>query len=310
MQAFNAICKYLHKNTASVLMRISQDIKEKTMEIVLRVNQALYVVCTDGTRFISPCGDCLYQCNANTYNVSFEEVKDAVLRACGYAVYAHDDELKRGFVSLDKGNRMAITGNLGTVYDAPSDLSYISSVRLRIARNIKMRTDFVFESNRICSTLIIGPPASGKTTVLRSIAENLSSGHYNQFFRTAVVDERNEIFPKGLIQSPCADVLSGVQKAIGINTALRLCSPQVIICDEIGSPEEADAILDSLNSGVKFICSMHARTKEELFCKKCFRVLHERYVFERLIFLDPLSVPGTISEIVDIQELTQCEACC
>ncbi len=307
MQAFNAACSYLHRKTREVLFNIPEELKEKTMEIVLRSQQSLYLICTDGIRFVDNQGTC-FRCNPkNAYQVSFYEIREAVLRACGYALYAHKDEIINGYISLGNGCRMAITGKLGTVHDAPADLSSVTAVRLRIGRYLKTNTDFLFSSDKLLSALLVGPPASGKTTILRSIAMNLSNGTCGDFYRVAVIDERNEIFPDGLIQAACVDVISGLKKESGINTALRLCSPQVIICDEIGTLSEAKAILDSLNSGVKFICSMHAGNRSELFQRNCFSCLYEKKVFERLVFLDSFSLPGRITEYIDTAEMKSCK---
>jgi len=306
MQAFNGVCRYLHKQTETVLQNVEKEIKMKTMEIVLRAQTALYLVCTDGTYFVTPQGKCVQNCPSDMHVVSFTEVREAVLRACGFSVYAHRNELMNGYISLGNGCRMAIIGTLGTMHGAPADLSAITAVRIRIGRLIKADTDFLFDSDMLCSVLLAGPPASGKTTMLRCIAENLAGGTYGRYYRVSVVDERNEIFPDGLIRSPCADVLSGIKKEKGINAALRLCAPQVIVCDEIGTFAEAAAILDSLNSGVKFICSMHAAVREELFRRDCFIRLYEKQVFDRFIFLDPHSSPGRIAEIVDKTEMIHC----
>ncbi len=307
MHAFNMACSYLHKKTETVLLNVPRKIKEKTMEIVLRADQAIYLVCTDGTCFVGEDGNCVQYGPINDYKVSFAEIREAVLRACGYAMYAHSDEIRNGYISMGNGCRMAITGMLGTIHNAPAELSSVTAVRIRIGRHIRVNTDFLFKQDKICSVLLVGPPASGKTTLLRSVAQNLSDGTYGRFYRVAVIDERNEIYPDGLIQSPCADVITGRKKEIGINTALRLCSPQVIICDEIGTLAESEAILDSLNSGVKFICSMHAGARDELFRRHCFVRLYEKQVFERIVFLETNSSPGRVSEIIDVAEMMPCE---
>lgn len=54
------------------------------------------------------------------------------------------------------------------------------------------------------------------------------------------------------------DVLSGYPKHIGMQHALRALSPQVLICDEIGGMQDAQAIADAVNAGVQVIASIHA----------------------------------------------------
>lgn len=84
------------------------------------------------------------------------------------------------------------------------------------------------------------PPNVGKTTLIRDIAKTLSSGKFAH--RMAIVDTRGEIYIKTAFENSIADVLSGYPRAKGIEIATRTMSPEVIICDEIGTLEEAKAI--------------------------------------------------------------------
>ena len=47
-------------------------------------------------------------------------------------------------------------------------------------------------------------------------------------------------------------------------TAVKVMSPQILICDEIGSSEDNEALQYALNSGVKLIASCHASSLDEL----------------------------------------------
>lgn len=307
MYDFDEICKILSVQTTSILKKMANLMKQDVLEIVLRRNSPLYVVCMRGIYFVSDDGKCTKKPEIGSHIVMQSEINDAILRACGYSLYAHRNELLNGYISLGNGCRMALIGGLGSFRDALVDLSSVDAVRLRIARKIRLETNYIISDNRPRSALIIGPPSSGKTTVLRSIAENLSDGLYEDFFRVCVVDERNEIFPIQMNRPPCLDVLSGIKKSKGINTALRLCSPEVIICDEIGTKEEAESICDSINSGVKFICSVHAENLREIMKKEYVMLLLNKQVFDLVVILKGIEHPGEVAKIVNIGEFQLCE---
>ena len=73
----------------------------------------------------------------------------------------------------------------------------------------------------------------------------------------------------------CTDVIAGRDKREAVLTALRLLSPEVIVCDEIGSARETECLLEGLNSGVILIASMHARDLPQLARRGQFRRLFE-----------------------------------
>ena len=89
----------------------------------------------------------------------------------------------------------------------------------------------------------------GKTTVLRDIARQLSNGVFGaQGKRVCIIDERAEIAGavNGVAQLDVGlrtDVLDACPKAQGMMMALRSLSPEVLITDELGSEEDAAAVL-------------------------------------------------------------------
>ena len=57
-------------------------------------------------------------------------------------------------------------------------------------------------------------------------------------------------------------------------------TPQLIICDEIASQEEANEVLLAVNSGVKLIATAHASSYEELTTKNTLESLFKNKVFD------------------------------
>ncbi|MDP3486426.1 MAG: ATPase, T2SS/T4P/T4SS family, partial [Bacillota bacterium] len=147
-------------------------------------------------------------------------------------------------------------------------------------------------------TLVISPPQAGKTTLLRDIARQLS----DKGQRVCIVDERSEIAGcyNGCPQLDVGlrtDVMDGCPKAEGMLMALRALSPDVIITDEIGRAEDAAAIEEALNSGVRVIASAHGSTYEEVAARPNLSTLLQRGLFQRVVILSNRRGPGTIEYI-------------
>ncbi|MDO5124425.1 MAG: stage III sporulation protein AA, partial [Eubacteriales bacterium] len=182
----------------------------------------------------------------------------------------------------------------------------ISTVSLRIAREIIGCGEFLAEdiSKNNGGLLLCGAPISGKTTVLRDIARLLSTT-YNR--RVSVVDSRGELsaVKRGIPQLDVGlcDVLSFYPRALGIEQSVRCLSPEFIICDEIGSLGDADAIITGINSGVNFIATAHASSKEELLKKINIKNLLDLGAFRNVAFLKGRTSPGEVQKIYEIGEI-------
>lgn len=212
---------------------------------------------------------------------------------CGGSVYRYFDRLKDGFAVDEDGWRMGICSQrtAGSVF-LPH---HISGINLRIPRQApfaakpiieKMKTEGVF------SLLICSAPGEGKTTLLRSLGALLSLGNMGiSPLRVAVVDQREELFPPNMkIQAGLLDVLPAYEKREGIEQATRLFSPQVILCDEIGSLDEAEAVLGACSGGCTVIASAHAATLYEAQCSPALAKLMGSGKFRYGLFLE--KIPG------------------
>ena len=129
--------------------------------------------------------------------------------------------------------------------------------------------------------IICGVPCSGKTTVLRDVARILS---LHDRRRVSLVDTRGELASvyrgEPQLNVGLSDTLSAYPRAQGIIQAVRVFSPEFILCDEIGSPKDASAILNGLNSGVRFLVTAHAGDYTELKSKPFIRDVLAKYVPE------------------------------
>ncbi len=217
---------------------------------------------------------------------SQKEISSLVSAFCKSSVYAYENEIKEGFITINGGHRVGISGKAVTNENGIKNIIRFSGVNIRIAREFKNCADgcirHIYEDKRIYNTVIISPAGVGKTTVLRDIARQLSKN-----FKVSVIDERSEIAASvdGVPQFDVGvqtDVLDGFPKPEGIMCALRSLSPDVIITDEIGTERDMSAIKNLLSGGCKTVATMHGYSIEEAVSKK--KELLE--LFERAILLE------------------------
>ncbi len=292
------ICEKIQR----LLAFVPDEIKANAQEIRLRANRNVIIVCPEKSYFLLPSGN-ISENNSSLIMTSLD-IQETFKKLCNYSVYSYQNQIKNGFITLKGGHRAGICGTAVVTDGKITNLRDISSINIRIAKEIKGCSNAVLETieSGESGVLIAGPPASGKTTILRDIARNLSLKHQ----KVAIVDERSEIgaihqgqpsFDIGL-----CDVLDGYPKGDGILQAIRVLSPNVIICDEVGMESDVVAIEQSLNAGVKIIASIHARNLEELLKRPQAKSLLNSGAFEKIIFLDNQNNPGKIFKIYETGE--------
>ena len=235
--------------------------------------------------------------------VTANQLAESVITLCENAVHSHSRELAQGYITIKGGHRAGISAT--AVYDENGNLTGLrkpTAIVLRIARSFENVSNELIKRafcDGICGLLIAGAPASGKTTMLKDLARRLSQGAVAGCERVAVVDERGEL--SGFCGAAC--VMNGYQKAQGMLIAVRNLSPQVIICDELGSTEEIKAVQQVLNSGVAVITSVHAADREELLQKSAVMRLLRCGAFAKTAFLSQFPHPCSIKEVVDTDAL-------
>lgn len=202
-----------------------------------------------------------------------------------------------------RGEKRSVTSDLfGACSSAAGCGGEKSSVPLAISGACPSAADYGRMVVR--NTLIISPPKCGKTTMLRDLARNLS----NAGFRIGICDERSEIAgcydgKTSYDLGPRTDVLDGCPKADGILMLIRAMSPDVVMTDEIGKPEDAAAIRSALSAGVKIITTIHGSSFEDA-AKSAVGSLITDHVFETLIFLSAQPVTGTVEKILRMPEVS------
>ncbi|BDR67366.1 stage III sporulation protein AA [Clostridium tetani] len=248
------------------------------------------------------------------YIATLEEVGSIVKRMSSYSIYAYDDEIKQGYITINGGHRVGICGKCVVEREKVKTIKYPASLNIRICREVAGCSDkilpYILKSSMVENTIIISPPNCGKTTLLRDIAKKLSNGISKldlKGMKVCVIDERSEIAScvNGVPQLNLGlrtDVLDSCPKSQGIMMAIRSMSPDVIVCDEIGSTEDIESIIKAMNSGVKLITTVHGYDVKDIYEREVFKGAIENKVFQKAIVLSSRKGVGTVEYIYSFEE--------
>lgn len=304
------VLPYLPQHIQSMIKKLPDEIRNEIEEIRLRQNKPLMVSCSRSDYFISfegfPVKDACF-----AYTVTEADLKSAVQLVCNFSMYSVEEELRNGYVTVNGGHRVGIAGKTVLENGKIKTIRDIAFLNYRIARQVIGAADTVIDyvirsPDLIFNTLILSPPQCGKTTILRDLIRQLSNGVKKHGFhgsKIGLVDERSEVAaasfgkPKNDVGLR-TDVLDGCPKAEGIIMMIRSMSPEIIATDEIGRIEDADAIVDAVNAGVKVITTIHGSDLNDFLKKQDLKRLH-KHVFERYIILSRRKGAGTVEIIMD-----------
>lgn len=284
------------KNIQTILKIIPRDISntieiDKLEEIRIRANRNMILKYIDKE-------------DITDYIPSQREILGMLQTFCENSIYSYQSQICNGFITLAGGHRVGITGSIAMKDGQIINVTYVSSLNIRIAKEIIGASDKVLpeviENNQINNTLIVSRPGCGKTTILRDLTRNIS----NMGYTVSLIDERGEISAmyKGVPQNDVGlrtDILENVSKSLGMKIAVRTMAPQVLVADEIGSKEDIDAINYGICSGVKGIFTAHGSNLNELNLNETLRKLYEEKIFNKIIFLEKM---GKISNIYTLDK--------
>ncbi|RSK27806.1 stage III sporulation protein AA [Bacillus sp. HMF5848] len=265
-------------------------------EIRMRVERPLELVIHGEPQYLS-------------YIVSKEDASLFLNKISQFSIYALEEELKRGYITVQGGHRIGLAGKVVTEQGVVKFIRDVTSFNIRIAKQkIGLADELIpyIYDEAWYNTIIIGPPQSGKTTMLRDIARYISSGNKDARIiakKVGIVDERSEIAGclKGIPQhtfGPRVDVLDACPKAEGMMMMIRSMSPDVLVVDEIGRMEDAEAILEAVNAGVSLVMTVHGTSYSDLYRRPSLQKIMEVGVFTRLVELSRRHGPGTIEKIL------------
>ena len=212
--------------------------------------------------------------------VELSDISAALELLTDGAIYSRRDTISRGYISIGAGVRVGICGSASYDDGTLVGISEPSALVFRIPTGeFDCRRELLSTFDR-CKrgALIYAPPGGGKTSALRSLARDLGE----RGDEVAVIDERRE-FIETDYRFAAVDILKGYKRADGIEIALRTLSPSVIIVDEVGRLGEAEAMLETLSSGVRVAVTAHATNIDEVLRRPSLRPFLENGIVDFLI---------------------------
>ncbi len=272
----SALDKFLPPRLVSELRELRGS--EKIEEIRLRAFGRCSLTVSNGNIFLNTA-------------LTRQELGSTLARMCGNSLYAHKDTINNGYLTLEGGIRVGICGRAATADGNVLGVYDISALNIRLPSPIRSVGEPVCRlikgMKQSSGVLVYSPPGVGKTTLLRSVAYNMSSGA--EAWRVALIDTRGELGCFEEMRGVSMDILSGYPKGIGIEIAARTMNAQLMVCDEIGGEGEARSIISAQNCGVPLLASAHGDTVRGLLRRTEIYRLHKAGVFGVYVGIERLA---------------------
>jgi len=310
--AWPEVLSVLPLNLRKIITGVRPEILCRVEEIRIRVLRPLMLGLDSGDAMLAD-GGALTENLQKAYMVGEEEVERCLQLISGSSIYALEEEIRNGFITISGGHRVGLTGKAVLDQGKVKTLKYFSGINIRISREITGSARSLMpriidrEGGTIHHTMIFSPPRCGKTTVLRDAVRMISDGAPECGLpgqAVGLVDERSEIAGcyRGIPRRNIGirtDVLDGCPKAEGMIMLLRSMGPSVIATDEIGRIEDVRALEEVLNAGVRVIFTVHGSSLEELAVRPALNYLFRLNMIDRYVLLGRDLKAGLVKGVFD-----------
>jgi stage III sporulation protein AA len=305
---WSQVLRFFPPTVREVLARVAERVRPQIMEIRFRNNQPIELCGDRQSAWVAATGELLAE-PGRAVTFSPEDLQTIVNSLTAASFYALEERISQGYLALPGGHRVGLAGQTVCELGEIRLIRNVSSINFRIAKAVRgiarPLLSLLARDGRLCQTLLVGPPAAGKTTLLREIIREVSNGAPQCGLsgqRVGLVDERSEIAGSFLGTPQLdvgrrTDVLDGCPKKAGVYLLLRALNPQLIATDEIGGREDFQVLEDILNTGVSFIATAHAQNFPEALDRPGLRPLLEAGMVERVVVLSNRLGVGTIESI-------------
>ena len=189
----NALPNTIQEAIRKLPFTIARDLEE----IRIRENRPLMIHSHGRDYFVTKDGN-IGSCAEAAYYISADDTNQILQLVSNYSIYAFDEEIRNGYLTLRGGHRVGMAGKTVLENGQIRTMKYIKSFNFRISREVIGAADkimpYLFSGQNILHTLILSPPQMGKTTLLRDISRKVSDGFTGfQGVKVGIVDERSEI---------------------------------------------------------------------------------------------------------------------
>lgn len=255
-----------------------------TEELRLRVGSPISITLPDGEVLLPGCPI-----------LTTEDLRMVLEIATKASAHTALDRVRQGYVTVRGGHRLGLCGSVVCKEGAIYNMRCISSINIRIAKQIPGISNELLRSIRsgdtLPSLLVLAPPGAGKTTLLRDLIRGFSSGVGGSPLRVGVADERGELGAmwEGVPQldlGPHTDLIEGCRKADGLMMLLRGMNPQILAVDEITAPEDIDALQTATGCGAALLATAHGNSIADLYKRPLYSTLLQCKIFRKVLRIE------------------------
>ncbi len=267
-------------------------------EIRMRVNENVIIVVKNKKYYLKN--------NDNEFvKANQRMIENFILKASEYSIYAFNESISNGYITLPHGIRVGLTGNIVTNENRIVTIKEFQAINIRIPHFIKNCSLPAYEylvDDEVKNTLVISAPGCGKTTFIRDFIYQLYLHNFSN--NILIADERNEIAsvisgePQINLGGFC-DIYTNCSKKFAFKNGIRSMRPDIIVTDELDLEKDLDCLVEAMNSGVNLVATIHAKNIKQLQQKKGFDFVLEHKFFSRFVLLTNDEGPGTLSQIYD-----------
>lgn len=277
------------------LQQLSPEVQEQLQEIRIKIGHPILVY-SGGKEYLLK--------DESNVSIDKEYINNVCNCILNHSIYAHQQDLANGFVTMEGGHRVGFCGRAVLENGQVQTLTDITSVNIRRSRQILGISEPYYsylttQKGFFYNTILLSPPKCGKTTLLRDLIRNLSL----HGFKVGVCDERSEIagfdhFGKSFDLGMRTDVLDACPKERAMIMLIRSMAPDIIATDEIGKPQDYEAIHSAVTAGVGLLTTIHGNNYEDL-TRSPARNFLESGIFQRIVYLGNHPKTGTVRRISD-----------